>query len=371
MGDKILVTQTSMPSFEEYCAEIKSVWDNKWLTNSGPIHNKFKSMLVDKIGSQNIELFVNGHQALVNALKSMNLSGEVITTPFTFASTTNAIVEAGLTPVFCDIKLDDLTMDASKIESLISDKTCAIMPVHVFGCICDIAAIDKIAVKYNLKVIYDAAHAFNVKLNNKDVSTYGDCSMFSFHATKVFNTIEGGCLVFGDSSLAKNVNMNRNFGLNPITGDIEICGSNAKMNEFQAAMGVCNMRHVDDEIAKRKTISDKYDEMLSAVNGISIMKNQPNTIRNYAYYPIIIDESIFTIDREDLVNLLNDSEIYPRKYFYPALNETKAYKGIYKGETPNSSWVSNRVLCLPMYADLDLLSVDKICNIIIASRGVN
>ena len=364
MDNKILVTQTSMPSFDEYCEEIKSVWDSKWLTNNGPIHNKFKSQLADKMNCDNIELFVNGHQALVNVIKSMGLSGEIITTPFTFASTTNAIIEAGLVPVFCDVKLDDYTLDSSKIEDLITDKTCAIMPVHVFGYICDVDAINDIAKKHDLKVIYDAAHAFGVTCKGIDIAKYGDCSMFSFHATKVFNTIEGGCLVFADSSLSENIAMYRNFGLNPSTGDIDICGSNAKMNEFQAAMGVCNLRHLDSEIAKRKIVSDKYDELLSSVDGLSIMSAQSDVERNYAYYPIVIDEQVYPLDRELLIKLLNENDVFPRKYFYPALNDTKAYKGLYKGITPNSSQISERVICLPMYADLDLSSVEKICSII-------
>lgn len=365
---KILVTQSSMPLYEEYCKEISEIWNNKWLTNMGPIHNRFKDALINFTDAENVELFVNGHQALVNAWKSLGINGEVITTPFTFASTINAIVEAGLTPVFCDINEDDYTIDVNKIERLITDKTVAICGVHVYGAICDVEAIDIIAKKNNLIVLYDAAHAFGVKYKDKGIGSYGDISMFSFHATKVFNTIEGGALCYKNADLTNKIVANRNFGLVNGGIDVELCGSNAKMNEFQAAMGICNLRHLSQEIAKRKAVSDMYDSILSKVNGIKILKKQENVVRNYAYYPIVINKAEFGLNRDELCKVLNENNIFPRKYFYPSLNDTTAYKGKYRGETPIAREIASRVLCLPIYADLELESVERIAKIIL-NRG--
>ena len=264
---KIMVTQSSMPPYEEYCKEIKSLWDSKWLTNEGPILKRFQTNLEGFLQAKNLELFVNGHLALCIALKALELKGEIITTPFTFASTTHAIVQCGLTPVFCDVK-DDYTIDEEKIESLITNKTSAILPVHVYGNICNVEKIAKIAEKYNLKVIYDAAHAFGEEYNNISIANYGDISMFSFHATKVFHSIEGGCLTFSNEKLVTKIKKLRNFGL--AEENIDTCGTNAKMNEFQAAMGICNLKHINEEIKKRDIIVIKYNEKLKNIKGIKI-----------------------------------------------------------------------------------------------------
>lgn len=364
MDKKIMVTQSSMPLFEDYCEEIKKIWDNRWLTNMGPIHNEFREKLIEYTESDNVELFVNGHQALVNAYKSLGIKGEVITTSFTFASTVNAIVEAGLTPVFCDINLKDYTIDTDKIESLITKETCAIAPVHVYGIVCDIEKIRHIAEKYNLKVIYDAAHAFGVKYKNKGIASYGDVTMFSFHATKVFNTIEGGCLCYKDKGLTHKIIENRNFGLTKGGEDVEICGSNAKMNEFQAAMGICNLKGLKMAIEKRKKISEEYDYLLKDTKGIKLMPVQNDVEKNYAYYPIIVDPEAYLMTRDELCQILNENNIFPRKYFYPALNETTAYRGKYKGETPNARNLAENVLCLPIYENLELKDIQRICSII-------
>ena len=251
----ILVTRSSMPSYEEYCEEIKDLWDSHWLTNMGVKHQKLQKELEEYFDIPHVALYTNGHLALENAIAALNLpkGGEVITTPFTFASTTHAIVRNGLVPVFCDVKEDDYTIDVSKIENLITDQTVAIVPVHVYGNMCDVEEIDRIAKKYALKVIYDAAHAFGVKYKGVSSACFGDASMFSFHATKVFNTIEGGCVCFKDDSWVQLLNDMKNFGIHG-PESVEFVGGNAKMNEFQAAMGLCNLRHLDEEIGKRKKV---------------------------------------------------------------------------------------------------------------------
>lgn len=251
MKEKILVTRSSMPSLEEYVEMIKPIWDTHWLTNMGENHNKLQEQLQEYLQVDGVSLFTNGHLALELLIQAMELTGEVITTPFTFASTTHAIVRNGLTPVFCDIDPETYTMDAEKIESLITEKTSAILPVHVYGNVCNVQEIEKIAKRHNLKVIYDAAHAFGVKVGEKGIGAFGDASMFSFHATKVFNTIEGGAIAYSEAALEDKLYNLKNFGIAD-EETIESIGSNAKMNEFQAAMGLCNLLHITEEIQKRK-----------------------------------------------------------------------------------------------------------------------
>lgn len=358
---KINVTKSSMPSYEEYCEEIKSIWDTTHLTNCGPIHNKLKEQLKDYLQVENIELFVNGHLALYCVLKALDLKGEIITTPFTFTSTTNAIVQAGCTPVYCDVKAD-YTIDESKIESLITDKTSAILGVHVYGNICDVKAIQKIADKHNLKVIYDAAHAFGVEYDGKTIGCYGDASMFSFHATKVFHTIEGGGITFQDKTLAEKLNKERNFG---IDGEaLATFGTNAKMNEFQSAMGICNLRHIDEELAKRKAVYERYTENLCNVKGITLLPEQDGLQRNWAYFPILINKELYGKTREELIENLGKDGIFARKYFYPLVSENQEFTSDLAKATPNAYKYSRNVLCLPMYADLELESVDRICSLI-------
>lgn len=361
---QILVTRSSMPNFEEYIEEIKDMWESHWLTNMGVKHKQLEAELKDYLNSPNITLFTNGHLALECAIAAFNLSGEVITTPFTFASTTHAIVRNGLEPVFCDINPDDYTMDTDKLESMITDKTSAIIPVHVYGNICNINEIKKIAKKYNLKVIYDAAHAFGVTVNGESVANFGDASMFSFHATKVFHTIEGGAVTYKDGSLSKKLNDLKNFG---ITGpeSVEYVGGNAKMNEFQAAMGICNLRHVEGEIAKRKVVVESYIERLSGVSGIRLCKPQTGVKSNYAYFPVVFDG--YKMSRDEVFEKLKNNNIYARKYFYPLTNSFECYRGRFDIEkTPVAKYIAARVLTLPLYADLSLDDVDRICNIILS-----
>ncbi len=278
----ILVTRSSMPHFDEYCEEIKDMWNSHWLTNMGTKHTLFQKYLEELLNVPHVSLYTNGHLALENIIAAMNFTtgSEVITTPFTFASTTHAIVRNGLVPIFCDINDQDYTIDVSKIESLITNRTCAIIPVHVYGNICDDVSIKNIASRHGLKVIYDAAHAFGVTVNGTSVANMGDASMFSFHATKVFNTIEGGAISFKDDKLVQVLNDLKNFG---IRGPEECAyiGGNAKMNEFQAAMGICNLRHLADEIAKRKKVVEHYRERLSNVNGINLCEEQPGVVSTH------------------------------------------------------------------------------------------
>jgi dTDP-4-amino-4,6-dideoxygalactose transaminase len=363
MNNPILVTRSSMPQLEEYIEEIRDLWDSHWLTNMGIKHKQLEAELSRYLGIPNITLFTNGHLALECVIAAFNLTGEVITTPFTFASTTHAIVRNGLEPVFCDINSDDYTMGTDKLESLITDKTSAIIPVHVYGNICNTNEIEKIAKKYNLKVIYDAAHAFGVTIDGVGVANFGDASMFSFHATKVFHTIEGGAVTYKDESLSKKLYDLKNFG---ITGpeSVEYVGGNAKMNEFQAAMGICNLRHVDDEIAKRKIVVERYIEGLSNIKGIKLCKPQIGVKSNYAYFPVVFDG--YKLSRDEVFGKLKTENIYARKYFYPLTNSFECYKGRFDvGKTPVAKYIADRVLTLPLYADLALDDVDRICDIIL------
>jgi dTDP-4-amino-4,6-dideoxygalactose transaminase len=312
-------------------------------------------------------LYTNGHLALEDAIAAMKLpeGGEVITTPFTFASTTHAIVRKGLKPVFCDIRLSDYTLDPEKIRPLITEKTCAILPVHVYGNICDTAAIDAIAKEYGLKVIYDAAHAFGVRCGGVSAANFGDVSMFSFHATKVFNTIEGGALCFADSSLTEEFNDRKNFGIRN-QEEVAFVGGNAKMNEFQAAMGICNLRHLADEIAKRKKVSARYGSHLNGVKGIRLCKPQKDVESNYGYFPVLFDG--YKATRDEVFAKLAEHGIFARKYFYPVTNSFACYKNFPTAgaeKTPVASYLADRVLTLPIYADLALEDVDRISEIIL------
>ena len=363
MNKQIQVTRSSMPEFDEYTEEIKDLWESHWLTNMGVKHKQLEKGLLKYLNTPNITLFTNGHLALECAIAAFNLTGEVITTPFTFASTTHAIVRNGLKPVFCDINPDDYTMDVDKLESLITDRTSAIIPVHVYGNVCNVKEIERIADKYNLKVIYDAAHAFGVTVDDISIANFGDASMFSFHATKVFNTIEGGAVTFKDGKLSKVLNDLKNFG---VTGpeSVEYVGGNAKMNEFQSAMGICNLRHVDREIEKRKDVVERYVKRLSGIDGVKICKPQDGIKSNYAYFPVVFDG--YKMTRDEVAEKLKAEDIFARKYFYPLTNSFECYKGRFDVEkTPVAKYISDRVLTLPLYSDLALEDVDRICDIIL------
>ena len=361
---RINVTKSSIPSIEEYCDEIRDIWNTHHLTNQGPKHQKLESMLIEYLGTKNVTLFTNGHLALENVIAAFDFprGSEVITTPFTFVSTTSSIARCGLVPIFCDINDKDYTIDVNKIEKLITKKTVAIVAVHVYGNICDVEAIEKIAKKHNLKVIYDAAHAFGVKYKGKGIGTYGDSSMFSFHATKVFNTIEGGCVCYNDQDLASKLNAQKNFGL---VGEEECdyIAGNAKMNEFQACMGICNLRHIDEYIQKRRIVVEHYVKRLSGVKGVILCEPQKLVESNYAYFPVIFDN--YKYNRDEIKERLANHDIGARKYFYPLTSDFKAYQEFNKNNTPVAKHIAENVLTLPLYPDLDLKDVDLICDIIL------
>lgn len=368
MPDTILVTRSSMPQLSEYVEEIEDLWDTHWLTNMGIKHRELQQKLKEYLNVENIELMVNGHMSLEMTIQAMNLQGEVITTPFTFASTTHAIVRNGLTPVFCDINQEDYTIDVTKIEALITDRTCAIIPVHVYGNPCNVEEIDRIARKYDLKVIYDACHAFGETYKGRSIGSLGDASCFSFHATKVFNTIEGGAVCFQDETLGAKLYDLKNFGIHG-PECVESVGANAKMNEFQAAMGICNLRHVDEEISKRKQVVLRYRMRLDGIDGIWLSQENPDVKYNYAYFPVLFDESRFGATRNEVYEALSKEGIGARKYFYPLTNSFDCFHRKYDvTKTPTALHISKRILTLPLYADLALEDVDRICEIILKYR---
>ncbi len=363
---RILVARSSMPPFEEYVEAIKPLWDSVWLTNMGANHELLGKELKEYLKVPGISLFTNAHMALELTIKALGLTGEVITTPFTFVSTTHAIVRNGLTPVFCDINPVDYTMDVDRIESLITERTSAIIPVHVYGNLCNVEKIEEIAKKHNLKVIYDAAHAFGTEYKGKGVGTFGDASMFSFHATKVYHTIEGGCITTASQKLIDDLFRFRDFGILD-EETIDCVGANAKMNEFQAVMGRLNLKYVDGEIAKRAAIVERYRSHLADVPGLRIWQGQENVKPNYAYCPLVIDETVFGCDRNQVMEELKKHNVFVRKYFYPLTNLCDCYVEQYgDADVPVAKWTSEHVLTLPMSASLELEDVDRICNVILS-----
>lgn len=357
-----------MPSMEEYIEEIRSIWDSHWLTNMGEKHKALQAELQKYMGVPAVELLTNGHMALELSLQAMNLQGEVITTPFTFASTTHAIVRNGLDPVFCDIDPETYTMDVTQIERLITDRTCAILPVHVYGNVCNIEEIERIAHKYGLKVLYDAAHTFGETYKGQGIGNFGDASCFSFHATKVFNTIEGGAVCYRDPDMGRRLYELKNFGIHG-PEEVDAVGANAKMNEFCAAMGLCNLRHVDEEIAKRRAVVERYREHLEGVDGLRLNVQQPEVRSNYAYFPVVFDENLFGASRNEVMDALAQNGIGARKYFYPLTNTFECFHGKYDVDaTPVALHVAKRVLTLPLYADLSMEDVDRICKIVLEQK---
>jgi len=364
---KIQVTRSSMPPFAEYVDEIRDLWDSRWLTNMGIKHVKLEKELETFLDIKHVMLYTNGHLALENAIAACSLpkGGEVITTPFTFASTTHAIVRNGLVPVFCDINNDNYTIDASKIEDLITDRTVAIVPVHVYGNMCDVGEIEMIAHRYGLKVIYDAAHAFAVKYKGRSSANFGDASVYSFHATKVFNTIEGGAVCYNNDAWTQFLHDNKNFGIRN-EEEVSYIGGNAKMSEFQAAMGLCNLRHLKGEIEKRKAVVEQYRKRLKGVEGIKLIEPQEDTESNYAYFPVVFDEYKYT--RNEIFARLFNQGVTARKYFFPLTNSFDCYKNYPTAgaeKTPIAQHIALRVLTLPLYADLLVEDVDHICDVIL------
>lgn len=361
------VTRSSMPPYEEYCREIRELWDSCWLTNHGAKHEQFRGDLQNYLDVKNVSLFTNVHLALETILETLDFpeGSEVITTPFTFASTTNAIVRNGLVPVFCDIEDTFYALDSAKLEALITPQTVAILPVHVYGNLCDVAAIQAVADKHGLKVIYDAAHAFGVRLHGKSAAASGDASMFSFHATKVFHSIEGGCVCYGDDTLTDKLQFLRNFGIYA-HGDCLYPSGNGKMNEFQAAMGICNLRYLDGEIQKRGAAVARYRQWLSGVEGIRLCPAQEGVTPNYAYFPVVFDG--FRLSRDEVFQRLQEQGIGARKYFQPLTSAMTCYQNLptaQNADIPVAERIVKQVLTLPLFAELTVQDVDRICDIIL------
>lgn len=358
---RINVTKSSLPSFEEFCEEIKPLWESHWLTNNGTKALELEAALAEYLDVPHAVLYTNGHLALEAAIRAMGLTGEVITTPFTFISTTHALVRCGVTPVFADVRPGDFTLDPALLEGLITERTTAIVPVHVYGHFCDVEAIQRIADRHGLKVLYDAAHTFGATRNGQSASAFGDAAMFSFHATKVFHTIEGGAVTCRDDALAEALRLERNYGITGPETTVSV-GGNAKMNEFQAAMGLCNLRHLDGEISKRKAVCAAYRRRLAGVPGLKIDPAWEG--ENCAYLPVLFDG--FHLTRDEAFARLAAQDIYARKYFYPLTSAMECYAGRYDpADTPVALRASQTVLTLPLYADLSEADVDRICDILL------
>lgn len=364
---KIFVTQPVLPELPNVNKHLEEIWNSKWITNMGKKHNELENKLKDVLKVPHVFLFNNGTIALLIAIKALNLpyGSEVITTPFTFAATPHCIAWNGLKPVFCDIEPDTMTINPDKIESLITPNTSAILGVHVYGFPCDVNRINAIAKKYNLKVIYDAAHAFSTEINGKGIGTFGDITMFSFHATKLYNTIEGGALTFNNNDLVKKIYNLRNFGIQS-EELVEEVGINGKLNEIQAAIGLENLKIYKIEQEKRAFIKDFYDKNLSKIKGIRIPKMPQNTTNSYQYYPIIIENN-YSITRNELYERFKSINILTRKYFYPACTDYECYKNNLDVKLSDLSVVNdlkNKVLCLPYYSALSINDLNTICKVI-------
>jgi len=359
-NNAIYVTKPFLPPMDEYIPYLERIWTSGILTNEGQLYKELENKLKITFNWNNTSLFTNGHLALEIALKALNLKpgGEIITTPFTFVSTTAAIVNQGFKPVFCDVT-DNYTIDSNIIEDLITDKTVAILPVHVYGFPCDVENIDYLAKKYNFKVIYDAAHALGVQYKGRDISSYGDISMFSFHSTKLFHTIEGGALVYSDSKLKKDIDLNKNFG---ISGQetIDLIGINAKMNEFQASMGLLLLNYIDNIIIKRKQIYERYFSNLNGLQNICIKRIDDELKYNYSYMPVL-----FEGNRDKIFEYLKNNYVFARKYFYPCISNVECYKKYFRNNLlVKADKISNNIICLPIYPSLELSQVDYICQLI-------
>lgn len=368
---KIFVTQPLLPKLEDLFHELEEIWESKWVTNMGHKHNLFENKLKTLLKTKNLSLFNNGTIALLVALKALDLpyGSEVITTPFTFAATPHSIVWNGLKPVFCDIESETMCLDAEKIENLITSNTSAILAVHVYGFPCNIKKIEEIARKHSLKVIYDAAHAFAVEIDGKGIGEFGDITMFSFHATKLFNSIEGGCLTYNEDHLVNKIYNLRNFGIQN-EDTVEDVGINGKMNELQAAIGLLNLNLFDAEKLKRSIVKSFYDEHLSKIDGIQIPQTSQNIINSYQYYPIVIEKD-YPITRDQLYDKLKEINVITRKYFYPLCSDYACYKNLEsasKENLPVANSIKNKILCLPFYGELDFKILSLICGVISCTK---
>jgi dTDP-4-amino-4,6-dideoxygalactose transaminase len=366
MSKRIInVTQPYLPPLEEFIPYLEKIWQSKWLTNDGPFHRELEQALADYLGVEYVSLFSNGTLALVTALQALKITGEVITTPFSFVATTHALNWNGIRPVFADIDPVSLCLSPQQIEAAITPQTTAILPVHVYGTPCDVEEIGRIADIYGLKVIYDAAHAFGVKLGGSSLLNFGDFSVLSFHATKVFNTFEGGAIISHDVKTKQRIDYLKNFGFaDEVT--VMAPGINGKMNEVQAAMGLVQLRHVDKVLAARARIDGYYREALGDVAGLRLHGKSDVVIHNHAYFPVFVTED-FPLSRDELYQKLRSEGIHVRRYFYPLISNFSMYRGLPSARRENlpvAHTVSSQVLCLPIYPDLDLAVVEEICQFI-------
>lgn len=364
--DRVNVTRPFLPPLEEFIPYLEDIWKRGRLTNKGPFHENLEKALCNYLGVNYISLFTNGTLALVTALQALRITGEVITTPFSFVATAHALHWNGIKPVFCDIEPATFTLNPSKIEAAINPHTTAILPVHVYGNPCEVEAIQEIADTYGLKVIYDAAHSFSVKLNGSSILNFGDLSVLSFHATKVFTTFEGGALVCHDKKMKQRIDYLKNFGF---AGEVTVVGPgiNAKMNEIQAAFGLLQLKYIDEVIKKRRLIALHYREKLSKINGLIFLNDQKMVKHNYAYFPILINEPEYGRHRDEIYEELKRNNIYARRYFYPLISQFPTYRGLPSSLASNLQVAENsskRVICLPIYPDLKDYEIEKIVSIL-------
>ncbi len=363
MNENIFVTKPSLPPLQELLPYLEEIWNKRHLTNDGPFHKQLENELSKELGVPYISLFNNGTNALIVAIRSLELTGEVITTPFTFVATTHSLVWNNLKPIFCDIEANTLNIDPLKIEKLITPQTSAIMPVHCYGYPCNNEVISKIAQKHNLKVIYDAAHAMWVKDSNGSILNYGDLSVLSFHATKVFNTFEGGAIVCKSAEMKKKIDQLKNFGIED-DGGVQRLGMNGKMNEFSAALGLAQIKHVENVTLERKRVDNIYRKKLESIRGIRLLNPSSVKSYNYSYFPLIVENEYF-MTRDDLFEKLLSHKIMSRKYFYPLIPDFNYYKNILSDVSLEVARdMASRVLCLPIYPDLTNEQAERIANIV-------
>ncbi|MFC2135030.1 DegT/DnrJ/EryC1/StrS family aminotransferase [Bacteroidota bacterium] len=364
MKNNTYVTRPSLPPLEEITKYLKDIWGSKQLTNNGKYHQQFEKELADYLGVKYISLFTNGTLALVTALQALRITGEVITTPFSFVATTHSLHWNGIKPVFCDIDSNFLNIDPAKIEAAITPKTTAIMPVHVYGNPCNVDKIQMIADTYGLKIIYDAAHAFGVTIEGESILNFGDLSVLSFHATKVFNTFEGGAIVCHDEKTKQRIDYLKNFGFaDEVT--VVAPGINAKMNEFQSALGLLQLKYIDEEIKKRTKIANIYRKGLEHIEGIKFLSVLENVKHNYQYFPILIDKEIYGKNRDEVYESLKTQNIFTRRYFYPLISQFPTYRGLPSASANNlpvAERIANEVLCLPIFGDLETGIIHFICD---------
>lgn len=362
----IYITKPALPGLDEFLPMLQEIWESRILTNHGPFHNRFESALAKYLGVEHVSLFTNATLALLTAAQALELSGEVITTPFSFVATAHSLWWNNIKPVFVDIESRTYTIDPVKIESAISERTTAILPVHVYGYPCDTLAIGKIASKYGLKVIYDAAHFFGVRSSSENLLRHGDMSILSFHATKVFNTFEGGAIISRSAELKKKVDYLRNFGFESETSIVST-GINAKMNEFQAALGLLQLRHVEGYIKERETVHQVFTDQLSNIKGITLPPDIYGFKLNYGYFPILIESKLFGETRDELYERLKRANFYSRRYFYPLISHFPPYSKLDSSREehlPVATRISSQILCLPIYPGLTRESVIRCCDII-------